>query len=58
MNSKILSVRTSDLLTDALRYMKIKCNIDDESKEGAKMYQGCMGSWAKYFAGVQIEPSL
>lgn len=55
MNNKILSVRTSDLLSDALRYMKIKCNIDDESKEGARMYQGCMGIWSKYFAGSQID---
>ncbi len=55
MNNRILSVRTSDLLSDALRYMKIKCNIDDESKEGARMYQGCMGIWAKCFAGTRTD---
>lgn len=54
MNSRVLSVRTSELLSEALKYMKIKCNIDDESREGARMYQGCMRIWARCFAGKQI----
>lgn len=58
MNNSILSVRTTDLLPDALRYMKMKCKIDDNSTEGAGMYRSCMRIWADFFAGGQMDVLL
>lgn len=55
MEKKILSVKVSDLLRDSLKYMKIKCDIDDNSREGARIYRQCMQIWAKYFSGGQIQ---
>lgn len=55
MKKRILSVKITDLLRDSLKYMKVKCDIDDNSREGTRIYQKCMQIWAKYFAGGQIQ---
>lgn len=55
MEKRILSVKASDLLRDSLKYIKIRCDIDDNSREGARIYQQCMQIWAKYFSGAQMQ---
>lgn len=54
MNKRLLCVRASDLLRDSLRYMKRKCNIDDDNGQGMKTYQSCMQLWASHFANRKI----
>ncbi len=54
MNQRCIVVKTADLLQGALKYMKIKCQIDDGGKEGVRRYRQCMQSWEKYFAGKEM----
>lgn len=54
MKTSILTVRVSDLLRDSLKYMKIKCGINDNSMEGEQIYQKCMRMWSEFFFGGQI----
>lgn len=55
MEQKMLFVKNTDLLRDSLKYIKIKCSMDDAAGEGTRVYQRCMKIWAKCFSGGQLQ---